>query len=148
MFPGTPVIISRSRIAHGGPLQVFLCASAASRLQLSMDPTFVLPSSTGVLGWRLPTKELSSDIFPKAIDTLQTEMALPVAQAVTQAIMTTIFCPKIQSFTLLGGIHIAGIAKGAGVIKCNMTTMLSYIFTNATITQGYLLFIYANVYQK
>jgi glutamate N-acetyltransferase/amino-acid N-acetyltransferase len=108
-----------------------ICASVVSRLQLSMGPTSVLPSCTGVIGWRLPTKDLSSDVVPKAIDTLQTESALPVAQA----IMTTNCWPKIQSFTLPDGIHIVGIAKGAGMIEPNMAAMLSYIFTNATITQ-------------
>lgn len=111
-----------------------ICASVASRLKLSMGPTSVLPSSTGVIGWRLPAKELSSDIVPKAIDTLQTESALPAAQA----IMTTDRWPKIRSCTLPDGVRIVGIAKGAGMIEPNMATMLSYIFTDATVTQGYL----------
>lgn len=111
-----------------------ICAAVASGLKLPMGPTSVLPSSTGVIGWRLPAKELSSEIVPKAITTLQKESALPAARA----IMTTDRWPKIRSCVLPDGARIVGIAKGAGMIEPNMATMLSYIFTDATVTQDYL----------
>eukprot|EP00590_Aulacoseira_subarctica_P012222 CAMPEP_0172417624 /NCGR_PEP_ID=MMETSP1064-20121228/4162_1 /TAXON_ID=202472 /ORGANISM="Aulacoseira subarctica , Strain CCAP 1002/5" /LENGTH=492 /DNA_ID=CAMNT_0013156097 /DNA_START=99 /DNA_END=1577 /DNA_ORIENTATION=+ len=155
-FPGAPVIIGRSRLNADGPLQALvinnkvsnvcaggdgvadseqICAAVASALKLPMGPTSVLPSSTGVIGWRLPAKELSVDIVPKAIEAMQTLSAFPAAQA----IMTTDRWPKIRSCVLPNsGARIVGIAKGAGMIEPNMATMLSYIFTDAIIPKDYL----------
>ena len=66
-----------------------------------------MPSSTGVIGWRLPAKELADDVIPKAIKKLQSESAFDAARD----IMTTDRYPKLRSRTLSNGVRIIGIAK-------------------------------------
>ena len=68
----------------------------------------VLPSSTGVIGWRLPAKELAGDVIPAAIKNLQAVSAFNAARD----IMTTDRYPKLRSKTLSNGARIVGIAKG------------------------------------
>jgi glutamate N-acetyltransferase / amino-acid N-acetyltransferase len=96
--------------------------------------SLVLPSSTGVIGWRLPAKELAQDVVPKAASNLQSDSVLNAAKA----IMTTDRFPKVRSKTLSNGARVVGIAKGAGMIEPNMATMLSYILTDATIPKAKL----------
>jgi glutamate N-acetyltransferase/amino-acid N-acetyltransferase len=106
-----------------------VCQAVANALNLPGGPTTVLPSSTGVIGWRLPAKELAEQVIPKAIENLSSESALGAATA----ICTTDRYPKVRSATLSNGARIVGIAKGAGMIEPNMATMLSYIMTDASI---------------
>ena len=111
-----------------------VCDAVSKGLKLPGGASSVLPSSTGVIGWRLPAKELAEDIVPKAIEALQTESAFAAAQA----IMTTDRYPKLRSKTLSDGSRIVGVAKGAGMIEPNMATMLSYIMTDAKIEKSKL----------
>ncbi len=58
--------------------------------------------------------------------------------AAAEAIMTTDTLPKAVSVRLLVNnrpVSITGIAKGSGMIKPNMATMLTYITTDAGIPQ-------------
>lgn len=105
-----------------------VCESVAEALNLKSSD-LVLPSSTGVIGWRLPAKELAEDVVPEAVKNMQTESVLNAAEA----IMTTDRFPKVRSITLSNGARVVGIAKGAGMIEPNMATMLSYILTDATV---------------
>jgi glutamate N-acetyltransferase/amino-acid N-acetyltransferase len=109
-----------------------LCEAVAKALNLPGGASTVLPSSTGVIGWRLPAKELAEQVVPKAVEALQTTSGLNAASA----IMTTDRYPKLRSKTLSNGARIVGIAKGAGMIEPNMATMLSYIMTDAEIKKG------------
>ena len=76
-------------------------------LDLSGGVEAVLPSSTGIIGWRLPAKELAEDVVPKAIADMQSETAFNAARD----IMTTDRYPKLRSRTLSNGARIIGIAK-------------------------------------
>jgi glutamate N-acetyltransferase/amino-acid N-acetyltransferase len=61
--------------------------------------------------------------------------------AASRAIMTTDIVPKAVSKQIsLGGttVTVTGIAKGSGMIHPNMATMLSYIATDAALTQPLL----------
>jgi glutamate N-acetyltransferase/amino-acid N-acetyltransferase len=107
----------------------YVCQAVADLLELSGGVESVLPSSTGVIGWRLPAKELAEDVVPKAIADLQSETAYNAARD----IMTTDRYPKLRSRTLSNGARIIGIAKGAGMIEPNMATMLAYIMTDADV---------------
>lgn len=111
-----------------------VCSAVAEKLKLSCGAKTVLPSSTGVIGWRLPAKELAEDVVPRAIEALQSDNAFAAAEA----IMTTDRYPKLRSKTLSDGCRIVGIAKGAGMIEPNMATMLGYIMTDATIDKSKL----------
>lgn len=154
-FPGAPIKVGRSRLSEGGPIQAIVvnnkisnvcsggdgvadaevvCQAVASALDLPGGSNTVLPSSTGVIGWRIPVKELSEDVVPKAVQNLQTESALTAARD----IMTTDRYPKLRSKTLSNGARLVGIAKGAGMVEPNMATMLCYILTDATIDKATL----------
>jgi len=149
-FPGSPVLVGKDRVKKGGPLHAIVinnkvsnvcsggdgiadaelvCEAVAKALDLPGGASTVLPSSTGVIGWRLPAKELANDVVPKAVENLQTGSALNAAKA----ICTTDRFPKVRSQTLSSGARLVGIAKGAGMIEPNMATMLSYIMTDAVM---------------
>lgn len=154
-FPGSPIIVGRSRLASGKPIQTLVinnkisnvcsggngvansemvCEAVAKALNLEFGLDSVLPSSTGVIGWRLPAKELAQDVVPRAVEALQSESAFVAARD----IMTTDRYPKLRSKTLSNGARLIGIAKGAGMIEPNMATMLSYILTDATVPKSEL----------
>jgi glutamate N-acetyltransferase / amino-acid N-acetyltransferase len=106
-----------------------VCEAVANALNLPGGSKTVLPSSTGVIGWRLPAKELATDIIPKAAASMQSKSILAAAKA----IMTTDRYPKLRSITLSNGARVVAIGKGAGMIEPNMATMLAYILTDATV---------------
>jgi glutamate N-acetyltransferase/amino-acid N-acetyltransferase len=97
----------------------------------------VLPFSTGVIGEHLPTQRIVESV-PRAMSGLEVDSW----DAAARGIMTTDTRPKAVSslLTLPGGeqIAITGIAKGAGMIKPNMATMLAFVFTDASIEQALL----------
>lgn len=96
----------------------------------------VLPFSTGVIGEVLPAPTIV-DAIPQAFDALEAGTWLDVAEA----IMTTDTRPKgISRSAEIGGksVVVSGVAKGAGMIKPNMGTMLAYIATDVSIEQAVL----------
>jgi len=110
------------------------CAALAELTQVKEQA--VLPFSTGVIGELLPMERLLAAL-PKALDTL-TETGWAEAAA---GIMTTDTLPKgaTASCTINGQkVAISGIAKGAGMIKPNMATMLGFVATDAAIEQPLL----------
>ncbi len=93
--------------------------------------TQVLPFSTGVIGENLPVDRIEQAL-PKAIESLD-EASWEVAAA---AIMTTDTRPKVVSrqFDLAGeSITVTGIAKGSGMIRPDMATMLAYLGTDLAV---------------
>ena len=90
---------------------------------------FVLPCSTGVIGWRLPVDAMCAEAVPRAVAALQGESALPAAAG----IMTTDVWPKARRADVTGAngaaASVVGIAKGAGMIEPNMATMLGFVLT-------------------
>lgn len=123
-----------SNVCSGGDGEAdaeLVCEAVAKGLNLP-SAKYVLPCSTGVIGWRLPAKELADDVVPQALKDMQSESILNAASA----IMTTDRFPKIRSVTLSNGARVVGIAKGAGMIEPNMATMLSYILTDATVEKS------------
>ncbi len=85
-----------------------VCEAVAEALNLEGGGESVLPSSTGVIGWRLPAKELAESVVPNIVKDLQDETAFSAARD----IMTTDRYPKLRSKTLSNGARIIGIAKG------------------------------------
>jgi glutamate N-acetyltransferase/amino-acid N-acetyltransferase len=149
-FPGAPVLVGRRRLAEPrlGALVINnkisnVCApggvEAAERLcveaarALGIQPGEVLPSSTGVIGWRLPVDAMAA-AMPSAVASLQAASILPAADA----IMTTDLYPKIRRAALPGGASLVGIAKGAGMIEPNLATMLVYLLTDAAVPRAAL----------
>ncbi|MGK0498611.1 MAG: glutamate N-acetyltransferase/amino-acid N-acetyltransferase [Oceanicoccus sp.] len=96
----------------------------------------VLPFSTGVIGEPLPIAKITNAL-PQALENLSVHGWHDAANG----IMTTDTRPKAASRQLeFDGVMISvtGIAKGAGMIKPNMATMLAYIATDAAIDQALL----------
>lgn len=110
------------------------CTALAELTQVKEQA--VLPFSTGVIGEPLPMEKLLAAL-PNALDSL-TENGW--AEAAT-GIMTTDTLPKgATASCIVKGqkVAISGIAKGAGMIKPNMATMLGFIATDAAIEQPLL----------
>ncbi len=99
--------------------------------ELGIDENLVIPSSTGVIGGRLPLDKMKKAL-PKLVKNLKNDGFLDVAEG----IMTTDAFPKYASKTInIGGKKgtICVIGKGAGMIAPNMATMLAYILTDINI---------------
>ena len=104
--------------------------------QVGVDVTQVLPFSTGVIGQPLPIDKIIA-AMPDAVSRLSETGWLEAAAG----IMTTDTRPKAACRRLSIGektITISGIAKGAGMIRPDMATMLAYIATDAGIDPGTL----------
>jgi len=98
---------------------------------LGCEPAQVLPFSTGVIMETLPVDRLVAGL-PAAIGRLGPGHWLEAAEA----IMTTDTQPKAASrrFSVDGqAVTVTGIAKGAGMIRPNMATMLGFVATDAAI---------------
>ena len=105
--------------------------TSAVATELGLPASRVFSSSTGVIGEPLPHDKIIAKI-PALSATLR-EGAIEMAAL---AMMTTDTFPKGATTTIQGEggeIHIAGIAKGSGMIAPDMATMLVYIFTDAKI---------------
>ncbi|RGP37401.1 bifunctional glutamate N-acetyltransferase/amino-acid acetyltransferase ArgJ [Pseudotabrizicola alkalilacus] len=102
----------------------------AAALELPAERVF--SSSTGVIGEPLPHEKITA-VLPDLVANLR-EDAIEMA---AHAMMTTDTFAKGAAATIQGDggtIHIAGIAKGSGMIAPDMATMLVYIFTDAKIS--------------
>lgn len=111
-----------------------MCAETGRNL--GIDARRVLPSSTGIIGVRLPMDKVARGIADAA-----SALSPDALQDAARAIMTTDNGPKIAAATCrVGGrtVHIAGIAKGAGMIAPNMATMLCYVLTDAAVAPAAL----------
>ena len=103
----------------------------ALALLLKLQPSQVLPFSTGVIMEPLPVDRIVAGL-PKALaDASETHWA----QA-AEGIMTTDTLPKAFSTRVdIAGVPVTvtGISKGAGMIRPNMATMLGFVATDANI---------------
>ncbi len=105
------------------------CAEVAKLLGCSAQQ--VLPFSTGVIMEPMPLQRLLAGL-PGAVQRLAPDQWLAAAEA----IMTTDTVPKaVSSRARIDGqeVTITGIAKGAGMIRPNMATMLGFIATDAAV---------------
>jgi glutamate N-acetyltransferase / amino-acid N-acetyltransferase len=106
-----------------------VCEAIAGHLGCEADE--VLPFSTGVIMEPLPAERIIAAL-PRAL--LDKGDWLSAAEA----IMTTDTVPKAFSkrIRLSGGAaHVTGIAKGAGMIRPDMATMLAFVATDAEVSR-------------
>jgi glutamate N-acetyltransferase/amino-acid N-acetyltransferase len=118
-----------------GALDALRCCQSVADIA-RVDIREVLPFSTGVIGERLPVEKIVEGI-PLAFTSLDESSWEKAARG----IMTTDTRPKLVSRRIdVEGesVSITGIAKGAGMIKPNMATMLAYVFTDAAIPRKQL----------
>ena len=137
---GIRALVVNTGIANAGTGEPGLRAARASceavaRL-LGCSPWQVLPFSTGVILEPLPVERLESGLPACSADLREDNWA-----AAAEAIMTTDTVPKAASRKVsLGGtaVTVTGIAKGAGMIRPNMATMLGFVATDAAVAQPLL----------
>jgi len=150
-FCAAPVIVARDHLAAGTGVRALVintgnanagtgddglararqvCEAAAARI--GCRPTEVLPFSTGVIMEPLPVDRIVGGLSSAAA-ALATDAWLDAAEA----IMTTDTIPKARSARVAVGartVTVTGIAKGAGMIRPDMATMLGFIATDAPLS--------------
>ena len=110
--------------------------AAAAGSALGVPASNVLPFSTGVILEPLPIERVEAGLPAATADLREDNW-----HAAAHAIMTTDTVAKAASERLdIAGntITVTGIAKGAGMIKPNMATMLGYVCTDAAVEQTVL----------
>jgi len=153
-FCAAPVTLARSHLAQTPARAMVVntgCANAGTGEEgiaratrvcqevgrlLDCDARAVLPYSTGVIMEHLPDDRIVAAL-PACIEALSEHGWLDAAEA----IMTTDIVPKAVSRTLtIDGctVTVTGIAKGSGMIRPNMATMLAFITTDAVVPKDVL----------
>ena len=149
-FCAAPVLLCREHLGAGQGIRALLvntgnanagtgedglararatCVALAARLGIA--PWQVLPFSTGVIMETLPHERIEAALPAALADARADGWALAA-----EAIMTTDTVPKAASRRLaIGGrtVTVTGVAKGAGMIRPNMATMLGFVATDAAI---------------
>jgi len=98
---------------------------------LGLEPSSILPASTGVIG-----DQLKMDLWEKGVLALRDNLGRVGLVDMARAIMTTDTFPKLatREVTLsTGTVRLAGFCKGAGMICPNMATMLGFILCDAGV---------------
>jgi len=154
-FCAAPVQVCQAHLAAGGPISALVIntgnanagtgeeglkkakdtCDALGKL-LGVPAAQILPFSTGVILEPLPLDRLAAGL-PAAIADLAPDHWFSAAHG----IMTTDTLPKISSAKVqIDGktVTFTGISKGAGMIRPNMATMLSFLATDAGIAQPLL----------
>jgi glutamate N-acetyltransferase/amino-acid N-acetyltransferase len=111
------------------------CLALARALGLEHEQ--ILPFSTGVIMEPLPMDRLLAGL-PRALEDAAQSAATSGAQwlSAAEGIMTTDTVPKaVSAAFVVGGAQCraTGIAKGAGMIRPNMATMLGFLATDASV---------------
>lgn len=154
-FCAAPVQVCQAHLAAGGPISALVINTgnanagtgeeglkkaqdtcAALGKLLGVPASEILPFSTGVILEPLPLDRLVAGL-PGAIANLGADHWSSAAHG----IMTTDTLPKISSAKVqIDGktVTFTGISKGAGMIRPNMATMLSFLATDAGIAQPLL----------
>jgi len=105
------------------------CRVVAAALQCRVSE--VIPFSTGVIGGLPPRQKLLGAI-PELVSQLHSDNWVSAAHAImtTDTRIKTVHREIVLSNQT---VHLNGIAKGAGMIRPNMATMLAFIATDARI---------------
>ncbi len=148
-FCAAPVLLAKRHLATGLPLTFVVntgnanagtgedglrralrvCQAVARELGCTAQQ--VLPFSTGVIMEPLPAERIVAAL-PQAVADLRPDNWAPAAEA----IMTTDTVPKAVSGRMRLGrteVTVTGIAKGSGMIRPDMATMLGFIACDAVV---------------
>ncbi len=144
-----PVIVSRENVSDGHARAVVVNAgnanactgeqgiadaremAAAVAAALGCDAADVLVASTGVIGVPLPM-----DLVTGGIAEAAEGLDVVTGDAIAEAIMTTDTFPKQLAVRLeVDGrtYTVGGVAKGSGMIRPDMATMLAFLTTDAPL---------------
>ncbi|MBL8260514.1 MAG: bifunctional glutamate N-acetyltransferase/amino-acid acetyltransferase ArgJ [Candidatus Competibacteraceae bacterium] len=153
-FCAAPVTVARAHLAAAPPRYLVIntgnanagtgrqglsdaeasCRALAEQAGCPMEQ--VLPFSTGVIGEPLPLARLIAGL-PAALAALRPEGWEDAARG----IMTTDTRPKWSTRrAIIEGkpVTVTGIAKGAGMIRPDMATMLAFVATDAAVPESLL----------
>ena len=111
------------------------CCSAVANAT-GVDVEQVLPFSTGVIAEPLPDQCIV-DAIPDLVNGLDTDNWSAAAEAILTTDTVTKGCSKVIEIDGVS-VTLTGIAKGSGMIRPDMATMLSYIATDAAIDPALL----------
>lgn len=154
VFCAAPVVVARRHLSKSSPRLLLInagnanagtgiqglidaeacCAALAELSRVAV--TSILPFSTGVIGESLPVSVIQA-VLPQVWEARSPTGWLTAAQA----IMTTDTVPKGISmrFTLHGRqVSVTGVAKGSGMIRPDMATMLAFLATDAQVPKEVL----------
>ena len=154
-FKAAPVRVSKAHLSNNGNTRAVIVNSGnanactgprgiqdAKRMTeataelLNVKPRQVLVCSTGIIGLPLPMDRIEAKI-PKVVKGLQSEKGGNFAKA----IMTSDTFAKSYAIEFMLGtkkVRIGASAKGAGMIRPNMATMLCFVTTDAAIGKAEL----------
>jgi glutamate N-acetyltransferase / amino-acid N-acetyltransferase len=159
MFPGHPIIHGRGLLNNeqvqgvlinnkisnvrcpGGLEDIDEILERFSR-EFSIPKEFIFSSSTGIIGWKLPVKDIC-----ESLTDLKQKQQNDTIFPVSKGIMTTDNFPKVRRVDIGQG-SIVAIAKGAGMIEPNMATMLLFVLTDIKIERDDLRVIFPEVIAK
>jgi glutamate N-acetyltransferase/amino-acid N-acetyltransferase len=149
-FCAAPVVLAKAHLRHavralvvntgnanagtgrdGLARALAVCKAAAAGL--GCRPQQVLPFSTGVIMEPLPSERIAAGL-PDAIRNLRADNWASAAEA----IMTTDTVPKAfsrKARLAAGEATVTGIAKGSGMIRPDMATMLGFVATDAKVSK-------------
>ena len=153
-FCAAPVVVARDHLTRHQPRYLLInsgnanagtgdegingaiasCRALAALRGCQVDQ--VLPFSTGVIGETLPVERLVVAL-PDALSALNENGWLNAARA----IMTTDTVPKLFSRQMEyegKRFTVTGMAKGSGMIRPDMATMLAYVATDLTVDSALL----------
>ena len=153
-FCAAPVLVAREHLADSAPRYLLInsgnanagtgkqglaacndSCEALARLA-GCKTNEILPFSTGVIGEPLPLHKIE-----QALPDLLADLDGNCWPEAARAIMTTDTVPKLvtRSFDCNGkSITVTGMAKGSGMIRPDMATMLAYIATDAKVDAALL----------
>ena len=104
--------------------------------ELNIKPEQVLPFSTGVIGQLLPVESIEKNAN-KLVNSLTEDGLGNVAKGILTTDLVEKYCSI--SFKVDGvKVNLSGVAKGSGMIRPNMATMLSFIVTDIGASQDEL----------
>jgi len=153
-FCAAPVIVAREHLAQRQPAYLLVntgnanagtgeagirdarqCCEALAAYAGCISQA-ILPFSTGVIGEPLPVDRIEASI-PSALHKLDER---GWSNAATGILTTDTVAKAVSKRIELGGqpVTITGIAKGAGMIRPDMATMLAFIATDATLDRDVL----------
>ena len=104
--------------------------------ELNIKPEQVLPFSTGVIGQLLPVDSIEKNAN-KLVNSLTEDGLGNVAKGILTTDLVEKYCSvsfKVDGVT----VNLSGVAKGSGMIRPNMATMLSFIVTDIGASQDEL----------
>ena len=131
---------ARLLVVNSGNANAFTGSAGLASVKRTVDkaakvtgckPSEVFICSTGTIGVALPDERITDNL-----EAVQKKLNADAWEAAAKAIMTTDTFPNGSTRTaVIDGVSVTinGIAKGAGMIAPDMATMLSFVFTDATL---------------